>query len=129
MSQHIHYFDRDTWITDDTFHCNSEDIVIRDIKDIYINFKVNTAVASFLAFLISIFLLGAACVHSGNTGYWFLLPLIATFCWMRYTLMTYIEVWITTDKTRKMLVTGMRKRRWAYEIEDYIKHQLSLLED
>ncbi len=130
MNSHIHYFDRDIWITEEVFHCNNFDISLKSIKKVYIDFKVNTALAAFFSFLGCFVLVIAAWFRLGDIGYFFLIPLVAAFGWLRYVLLNYVDIRITTDdkKTRKVLVTSMRNRRWAYEIEDYIKHQLNLLD-
>ncbi len=130
MNNHIHYFDRDIWITEEVFHCNKFDINLKNIKKVYIDFKVNTALAAFFSFLAAFAIVIMAWFKLGDMGYFFLIPLVAAFGWLRYVLLNYVDIMVVTDdnKSQKVLVTSMRRRRWAYEIEDYIKHQLNLID-
>ncbi len=120
-SQH---FGNDVWIDHEAFHCRGRHYLLAEIDEVYINFRVNTAIFSFLLLLVSFGCLAYGYFKFGDKGYLMLLPMVASFGMLRYTLFNYVELWIIRGgKRERVMVAAMKKREWAYGIEDAINAQ------
>lgn len=123
-----HYFDRDIWIDADNFHCHSRDIPLRDIRRVYINFRVNTVLIMLFAMLVCLAGLAHGYFNFGNAGYFWMIPLVLTFTGLRYMLKHYVELFIVSPEgTQRVFAAGMSRRNMVYEMEDSINHRLKEL--
>jgi|GEM_PF-3178328 len=127
MNNQIRYFEKDVWVTDTVFHYSEQELPLKEIQKIGINFRVVTTVSCFLSFL---FLLGALIYCYFKFGDWviygILLLMVACFGLMRYMLSHYVEllVWTQDGKMMKTVVTSMHNRHWAYDLEEYLCLQI-----
>lgn len=123
-----HYFDRDIWIDADNFHCHSRDIALRDIRRVYINFRVNTVLIMLFAMLICLVGLAHGYFNFGNLAYLWMIPLVLTFAGLRYMLKHYVELFIVSQEgTQRIFAAGMSRRNMVYEMEDSINHRIKEL--
>jgi len=111
-------------------HCRGEVYPLTEIEGTRINFRVNTAIASFLLLLVSFAGLGYGYFVFGDKGYIMLLPLVGSFALLRYTLFHYVELFLVINgKSRIVIIEAMRRRELVYHIEDAINTRLKELKE
>ncbi len=124
----IQHFSDDVWLDSQIFHCRNQEYPLGEIERIYINFRVNTAIFSFLMLLACFAGLLYGYFNFGSSGYFMFVPLVACFALLRYTLLNYVELWIIRNgKPCRIIVSPMRRREWVYNIEDAIIAQMQVV--
>lgn len=121
----IQHFSDDVWLDKGQLHCREREVDLAVIDEVFVNFRVNSAVTFFLCTIFSFFGLGYGYFYYGEKGYLMLIPLVACFGALRYILSNYVELFIVKDGRReRILVAAMRRREWVYCIEDTIKARM-----
>jgi len=128
MNSQIRYFDKDVWVTDNSFHYYGQELPLADIQRVEINFRVTTTILYFLGCIFFMAALGYCYFRFDDWSYLLLLPLIICFGMTRYTLHHYVElkIWRKDGQRGCTVITSMSNRRWAYDLEEYICRQTGL---